>query len=362
MKPPTNNVKLVPNLNSKHHYVLHYRNLKLYLDLGLKLTKVHKILKFTQRPWLKTYIDFNTQHRTRATTSFEKDFFKLMNNAVFGKTMENLRNRMNLEMVTDSRKARKLAAQPEFYSFTEFDEDLFAVQRNRRTLTLCRPVQVGMSILSISKVLMYKFHYNIMLDKYGDRALLLFTDTDSLTYQVTTPTLEQDLRSLRQHFDFSDYPTTHPLHDITNKKKIGLFKDELNGSHGLEFVGLRPKMYSLLGESGVKFAAKGISKVVAKQQLKHHIFLQCLKSLAPTTVEQSRIGSELHKVYSILQRKRALSAYDDKRWLLEDGVTSYAYGHYRIAVSIILILKMTCFPYYFFLMMVFIFQESMDET
>jgi len=362
MKPSSNNSKLVPNLLAKRNYIVHYRNLKLYLSLGLKLTKIHRVLKFSQRPWLKTYIDFNTQERTKATTSFKKDFFKLMNNAVFGKTMENLRKRVNIELVTDSRRATKLVATPEFFSFTEFSSNLFAVQRTRRTLTLNRPIQSGYSILELSKTLMYEFHYNVIRKKYGDRALLLFTDTDSLTYEVTTPNLEKDLRELSGYFDFSDYPPSHPLHSVANKKKIGFFKDELNGSHGLEFVGLRAKMYSLLSESGTKLAAKGINRAVAKKQLKHHIFRNCLETSQATSVTQRRIGSDLHKVYSIQQTKRALSAYDDKRWLCEDSISSYAYGHYRIKVSIILILKMTCFPYYFFLMMVFIFQESMDET
>lgn len=250
--------------------------------------------------------------------------------------MENLRNRVDIQLVNTVKKAEKLVASPAYSYFTKFDEELVAIQRKITTLTLNRPVQVGAAILDVSKVLMYDFHYNVILAKYGNKAKFLFTDTDSLTYEITTSTLEQDLRELGHHFDFSDYPTSHPLYNISNKKKIGYFKDELNGKNGLEFVGLRPKMYSLLSESGTKQAAKGINRSVAKQQLKHQTFKTCLESLEPTTVQQHRIGSKRHKIYTTMQQtKRALSAFDDKRYLLKDGVTSYAYGHYRIAVSLV---------------------------
>lgn len=253
-----------------------------------------------------------------------------MNNSVFGKTMENLRNRIDVQLVNDKRNFEKLVASPSYYAYSSFDEDLVAVQRKIKSLTLNRPIHVGFSILELSKTLMYDFHYNVILKKYGPRATLLFTDTDSLTYEVTTPHLEQDLRDLSQYFDFSDYPVSHPLHSSVNKKNIGYFKDELNGKNGLEFAGLRPKMYSILSESGVKQAAKGISRSAAKQNLKHNVYKTCLETLQPTTVKQCRIGCEKHQVFSIQQTKRALSAYDDKRYLLDDGITSYAYGHYKI--------------------------------
>lgn len=324
--------KLVPNLLSKTRYVVHYRNLQLYIELGLVLTKVHRVLKFTQSSWLAPYIAFNTQQRAQSTTSFKKDFFKLMNNAVFGKTMENLRNRVDVQLVNTTKKAEKLVASPAYHAFTFFDEGLVAIQRKIKTLTLNRPIHVGFAILELSKILMYRFHYQTILRKYGSHAKLLFTDTDSLTYEITTPTLQQDLQELSSHFDFSEYPASHSLHNVQNKKKIGYFKDELNGVHGLEFVGLRPKMYSLLSSSGVKQAAKGISRSAARQYLKHDAFKTCLQSLQPSTVVQHRIGSEQHKVFSIQQTKRALSAFDDKRYLLEDGITSYAYGHYDIPI------------------------------
>ena len=171
--------KLIPTLKKKEKYVTHYRNL--YIDLGLKVTKVHRVLEFNQSPWLKQYIDFNTEKRKNAKNAFEKDFFKLMNNSVFGKTMENIRKRVDVRLVTDEKKLLKLTSKPAYVSSKIFNENLVAVHKIKETLPLNRPAYVGMCILDLSKTLMYDFHYNYIKSKYGDKAKLLFTDTDSLT-------------------------------------------------------------------------------------------------------------------------------------------------------------------------------------
>ena len=152
--------KLIPTLSNKEKYVLHYRNLQLYIDLGLKVNKVHRVLEFNQSPWLKQYINFNTLKRTQAKNSFEKDFFKLMNNSVFGKTMENIRKRVDVRLITDEKKLLKMASKPTYVSREIFNENLVAVHKIKETLTLNRPAYVGMCILDLSKTLMYDFHYN----------------------------------------------------------------------------------------------------------------------------------------------------------------------------------------------------------
>ena len=152
--------KLIPTLRDKKEYVLHYRNLQLYLDLGLKIKKIHRVLKFDQSLWLKQYIDFNTEKRQHAKNSFEKDFFKLMNNSIFGKTMENLRKRVDVRLVTNEKKLDKLTSKPTYVSSKIFNENLMAVHKVKETLTLNRPAYVGMCILDLSKTLMYDFHYS----------------------------------------------------------------------------------------------------------------------------------------------------------------------------------------------------------
>ena len=176
--------KLIPTLRDKKEYVLHYRNLQLYLDLGLKIKKIHGVLKFDQSPWLKQYIDFDTEKRKHSKNSFEKDFFKLMNNSVFGKTMENLCQRVDVRLVTNEKKLDKIIANSTYVKSKIFNENLMAVHKVKGTLTLNRLAYVGMCILGLSKTLMYDFHYNYIKKKYNNRARLLFTNTDSLTYEI----------------------------------------------------------------------------------------------------------------------------------------------------------------------------------
>ena len=165
-------------LKDKKEYVLNYRNFQLYMALGLKVKKVHRVIEFDQSPWCKQYIDFNTKKWKHAKNSFEKDFFKLMNNSVFGKTMENLRKRVDVKLVTTYKKVDELTSKPTYVSGKIFNENLMAVHKIKETLTLNRPAYVGMCILDLSKTLMYDFHYNYIKKRYGDRAKLLFTDTD----------------------------------------------------------------------------------------------------------------------------------------------------------------------------------------
>ena len=269
--------KLIPTLAGKQKYVLHYRNLQLYLDLGLKLKKVHRVLMFNQSPWLKQYIDFNTQKRTHAKNSFEKDFFKLMNNAVFGKTMENIRKRVDVRLVTSKEKLLKMTSKPTYVSSKIFNENLVAVHKIKETLTLNRPAYVGMCILDLSKTLMYDFHYNYIKHKYGNKAKLLFTDTDSLTYEIETKDAYKDFFKDKSKFDNSDYPENSPYFNKTNKKVIGKFKDEAAGVPVVEFVGLRSKMYSYMknNDEGGK-TAKGIKKNIITKNIKHKDYKEVL--------------------------------------------------------------------------------------
>ena len=236
--------KLVPNLEPKKNYVLHYKNLKQYLDLGLKVTKVHSALEFDQSPWLKTYIDFNTQKQTMPESSFEKDFFKLMNNSVFGKTIENLRKRINVTLINNLEKLLKHASKSTFISCIIFNENLVAIHKIKESLTLNRTAYIGMFILDISKTLMYDFHYNYIKEKFGSNAKLLFTDMNSLTYNIRTEDIYKDFWANKDKFDFSDYNKNSGFYDPTNKKVIGKMKDETKGVLIVEFVGLRSKMYS----------------------------------------------------------------------------------------------------------------------
>jgi len=202
--------KLIPTLSDKKNYVLHESNLKQYLEMGLKLSKIHRGISFNEEAWLKPYIALNTQLRTKATNDFEKDFFEMMNNSVFGKTMENIRNRVDVKLRTSEKSAEKLVPKPNYERTTIFSEDLIAVHMKKTELAFNKPVYLGMSILDISKTRMCDFHYNYMKVKYGDDCKLLMTDTDSLMYDVKTEDFYKDIREdVQERFDISNFPQNH---------------------------------------------------------------------------------------------------------------------------------------------------------
>ena len=322
--------KLVTTLLNKKKYVIHYRNLQLYLSLGIKLKKIHRVLEFNQSPWLKEYIDFNTKKRKNTKIAFEKEFFKLMNNSVFGKTMENLRNRTNIELVTNENRLKKISSKPTYVSSKIFNENLVGVHTKKEKLLLNKPSYVGMCILDLSKIHMYDFHYNYIKKKYPD-SQLLFTDTDSLFYHIKS---EKDIYEEfwvdRELFDNSDYPDSSKFFFNDNKKVIGKFKDEAAGKPIKEFVGLKSKMYSYLVGAQEHKKAKGVKKNVVKNEIKHQNYLDVLNNSRIMHHQMNTIRSELHQINSYHINKVSLSPFDDKRYILKDGVTSLSYGHYLI--------------------------------
>ena len=169
--------KLIPNLGNKTNYVVHYRNLQLYLSLGMKLTKIHRVLKFKQSGWMKEYIDFNTEKRMNATNDSEKYIFKLMINSVYGKTIENLRKRINVRLVNNEKDFLKYTSRPTYITHKIFGEDYAAIHETKPVLILNKPIYVGFTVLDLSKWKMYDFHYNFIKKKFN--AELLFTDTQS---------------------------------------------------------------------------------------------------------------------------------------------------------------------------------------
>ncbi len=322
--------KLVPNLNNKEKYVLHHENLKLYLSQGLKLTKIHRGIAFEEKDFMKPYIDLNTDMRTKGTTDFEKDFYKLMNNAVFGKTMENVRNRVNVKLVTNKKALNKLVQKPNYKRVSEFDENLVAVHMEKTTV---KPIYLGMSILDQSKTLMYRFHYDYVKPKWGDKAKLLFTDTDSLCYEIQTDDVYKDIsENVSEWFDTSNYDKNHPsgIPAGKNKKVIGFYKDECGGIPVTEFVGLKPKSYSFETSDGkVEKKCKGVKKYVVKKHITHEDYKECLFTKVSQLRTMNTIRSRQHNVGSEKINKTALSADDDKRIILEDGIHTLAIGHYK---------------------------------
>ncbi|KAL9962348.1 hypothetical protein ACROYT_G031442 [Oculina patagonica] len=394
---PPNTEKLVLTLEDKTNYVVHYRNLQFYLKQGMKLKKVHRVLEFEQECWMEPYIRMNTEFRKKAKNNFEKTFYKLMNNSVFGKTMENLRNRVDIRIVRSDQtnKIRKLVASPLYSRHVMFSNDLVGIDMRKSKLFLNKPVYTGMTILDVSKLCMYDFFYNHLKKEYGERCELLYTDTDSLLLVIETEDVYADMAKNIGEYDTSDYPEEHSLYSKENKKVLGKMKDECAGKLISECVCLRPKMYSIMteGESeneiekikknfpeakikectceGEKMQvimandeelvkkikekhpkaseskccntlkvdeknikkAKGVKECVTKNEINHKDFKDALFQNKESFHEMHMLRSYAHEMHSIVVNKKSLSPFDTKRWINEDGINTLAYGHYRMGAE-----------------------------
>ena len=324
--------KLIPNLYDKKKYVVHYEALKLYEKHGLKITRIHRGITFQQSAWLKEYIDKNTQLRTLSKNKFESDFFKLMNNSVFGKTIENIRKRTDIKLATTKEQVERYIYKPNYTHRTTFSDNLVAIHMVRTKLYFNKPVYLGMSILDISKTLMYEFHYEYIKPKYGEKAKLLFTDTDSLMYEIETEDFYEDISpNVEERFDTSDYPKGHEsgIKTGVNKKVIGKMKDEVCGKIITKFVGLRAKNYAFILDGKEHKKCKGIKKCVTKNNITFKDYEDCLFKNIKQLRKMNVFRSHRHDVYSEEVNKIALSANDDKRIILEDGIHTMAYSHFR---------------------------------
>ena len=211
---------------------------------GLKLKKILRAIKFEQKEVLKPYIEFNTEKRKNARNDFEKDVYKLMNNAIFGKTMEDKRKHLDFEVVSDETRYMKCVSNPNFKHSHIINENLVGVEKQKTKLKLDKPIFIGMSILDLSKQHMYKFYYDVMKPKYGDNIKMVYTDTDSFVFHTKTNDIYEDLNTIKKEIDFSDYPKEHKCYDGNNKKVLGKFKDELKSKIITGFIALRPKCYA----------------------------------------------------------------------------------------------------------------------
>ena len=310
--------KLVCNLRNKEKYVVHIRSLKQALNHELKLKKVHRIIEFNQEVWLKTYIDMNTELRKIAKNDFEKDFFKLMNNAVLGKTMENVRKHRDIKLVTTVKNKSKLVPEPNYHTMNYISENLSIIEMKKTKIKMNKPIYLGLSILEISKILMYEFWYDYMEPKYDDNVKLCYMDTDSFIMNIETEDFYKDIANdIEKRFDTSNYEVDKPLSTGKNKKVIGLMKDELGGR-------IIQKTYSYLTDDCKEDKkAKGTKKCVIKRMVKFNDYKNCLLNGEVVLKSQQRFKSKGQDVYTENVNSIALSNIDDKRLIAPDKITSY---------------------------------------
>lgn len=334
------NGKLTPNLYSKYNYKVHYMNLRFYLENGMILLKIHSMLRFKQKKWLKEYIDTNTEMRKVTKSESDKNFYKLMNNAVYGKTMENVFNHKNFKLVSSSDKKGFKKNRNNVKNLHIINEDLVLMEYNKEIVTFNKPIYIGFTILELSKLHMYNIHYNVIKKKYNSNATLMYMDTDSLIYEICTEDIYDDMTNDKEFsdiFDMSVYPKNFKCYKPENKGKLGTLKDEFANykakagelSLVTDFTCLRSKCYSLKTETinvqenitdsqslKAKVSEQNKCKGIPKNELKkisYDDFLNININGGVLTINNTSFRSKNHKIYTITSQKDGLSNLDDKR-------------------------------------------------
>ena len=272
----------------------------------------------------------NTELKKEAKNDFEKDLFKLMNNSVFEKTMENIRKHRDIKLVTTDKKRSKLVSEPNYRTINLISEDLSIIEMKKTKVKINKPIYLGLSILEISKTLVYEFWYDYNKPKYNNDVKLCYMDMDSFIMNIKTNDFYKDIANdVENRFDTSNYEVNRPLPTGNNKKIIGLMKDELGGKIITEFVSLRPKTYSFLTDDGKEDKkAKGTKKCVIKKMIKFSDYKKCLLNDELILKSQQRFINKKHYVYTENINKIALSNNDDdKRIVSSNKISSYPYGY-----------------------------------
>ena len=293
---------------------------------GLTVKRLHRVLQFDQSCWL---VSKNIALRKQAKTDVDKNFFKLLSNACFGKTMENLRNHRQTKFLSTEPEAKTCTLKPTFLNFQIIHDSLVSVNFTQSSIFWNKPTTVGPALLDFSKIVLYKFHYNEMKPKFGDSLKVVYKDIDSLLYRIETDDLYSDMESFKHLLGLLDYPQNHKLFDSTNEIVPVTTKDELNGQIMLEATCLRSKLFNIKYESGIKQIAKGVQNSVEKT-LHDDLFNDDLSSRGNIRKNVTQIQSQQHQLLVTQINKIVISAFDDKRFILEDGIQSFAFGHFSL--------------------------------
>ena len=312
--------KLMCTQTDKIRYKVHYRMLKFYVRQGMQITKIHRVVSFKQKPWLAPYINHNTKMRAKATTKSQKDFFKLMNNSFYGKTMENVEDRCNIRFYNnngdDDRKIINSHSELSFDGEVLFD-DFRAHRHNPTNILYDKPIYIGATVLDLSKLLMYEFYYDILQSHFGeDKLQLHYMDTDSFVLSIKIrDSLENHLEQLNDHFDFSNLDKTHSLYSRKNEKVVGKFKIETGPYLTIDkFVALASKLYSYTVNEKEHSKMKGVSSKTNK--IEFIDFINCLRSGQNLNGVNVSMRSHKHTISVQEVNKTAVSAFDDKRLYL----------------------------------------------
>ena len=328
--------RLITSVLPRENYVLHYRMLEYYIYMGMRLKKIHRALAFEESACLADYIDYNTQMRAKGQTDFEKNFYKLMNNSMFGKTIEDVRKYRDYKFVVNEKQMKKheplCKRVTVLNSIEEGDiSDSALLELQQKEYRYVKPIYIGATVLELSKLLMYDMHYGYFRPKFpGIR--LAYIDTDSFVYSVPLQgrpdkTFNDLVREdVEKHSGNSIYDTSamsdFPKELRVNKKVIGKFKDEMNGEPILEFIGIRSKVYAFRDGLGkVTKKNKGIKAVCVRKHLKFEDYMQLFESSGAVEPEPAQFIQFVRKAGEIRSERRSkimMAPNDIKRIQLSD--------------------------------------------
>jgi hypothetical protein len=321
--------KLMCTLNDKKKYCEHYRLLKYYVQLGVKIDHIHRVMAFQQEAYLEPYVNFNIRKRTEAAERgdpFEKELFKLMNNSLYGKQLENVRKRRNISLVSDVKSFEKNVRKSSFDDWGCISDDILLVSNTPENPELWKPKIQGFTVVAFSKLYMYKFFYDVLVKEFKDKVKLIKTDTDSFTIKVETDDIYEFIRSRSDVFDTSNYPIDNPYGiERKNQAVSGMFKDELGGVPMRAIVAVRAKLNSYITDLSHKNTMKGIIKLV-KNGTAFEEFLECIVLNKEVSKEQICIRSKKHEITLDKQKKVAINSFDDKVKLI-NSTTVVPYGY-----------------------------------
>ena len=344
-KHDTKSRLLLQTLTKREKYVVYYKNLQFYLKHGMKITKIYKILKFSEAPIMRSYIDLNTQQRNQAESTAEKNQWKNANNSAYGKTFENQLNYSILKFVSGEDQFNKAVRDPGFDGYAFISDNLMLAKMKHTSVDFNKPIYLGATITELAKLHMFEFYYDVLMDHFGkDNLKLCMTDTDSLLCEVVCDDIYQETATIQFKYD-CPLDTSTLSKSVTERysiignhnKEVGYFKFEADPQAIQEFVGLRPKVYSAkeADDPEAHMRCKGTPKSSMELYVRHENYLRCLfHNYAGENMRQNvdvnMIRSKDHDLFSIKTSKVSLSCNDSKRYILRDNIHTLAYGHYAI--------------------------------
>ena len=335
------NEKLIADLHPRKKYVIHFEELKLYLQCGAVLDNVHRVLSFKQKPWLETFIAWCTENRKKSTTDFEKDFWKLIVNSLYGKSIQQMRKRTNIQIVRSPTQLINFVKKATFSNYIHVTDTIGLVVMKRTTCRLNKPIYTGATCVSRAKTIMTDFHYN-HISKHFKNVKLLMTDTNSMAYYITGQDPYVHMLNNKSMFDTSNFPKVHNntflqqlnLFDKTNNKVLGKFKDECPVAPIYKFVFLKPKMYAYKKCEGkekdsVVKRAKGIPTDYVKKQQTFATYQSAFDNIECKDITAKCIRSKNHQNVTIEITKAGLNQFCSKRYNISKN-ESLPFGHYKV--------------------------------